>query len=212
MQVDDANARCDAVGADGRLTRRQHQVLDKQRGFARHCYIAPHQQETHMPKGEQRSNKMAKKPKNSAAGNTSAGTEPDGAARDGLYAATLGARTNRALGDRTCTGVGDGRIDLGAGQTAQANIYAVGDIIGFPQLASVSMEQGRLAVGQRVGIAVHREQLLARVVAHRRLYRAGRAVPGCPSGRARQLLRYDVFIQWPVWRLCQSDQRVCCAA
>jgi NAD(P) transhydrogenase len=32
-------------------------------------------------------------------------------------------------------------------QTTQPHIYAVGDIIGFPQLASVSMEQGRIAVG-----------------------------------------------------------------
>ncbi len=31
-------------------------------------------------------------------------------------------------------------------RTAQPNIYAVGDVIGFPSLASVSMEQGRLAV------------------------------------------------------------------
>ncbi len=31
-------------------------------------------------------------------------------------------------------------------QTAQPNIYAVGDVIGFPSLASVSMEQGRIAV------------------------------------------------------------------
>jgi NAD(P) transhydrogenase len=31
-------------------------------------------------------------------------------------------------------------------QTAQPNIYAVGDVIGFPSLASVSMEQGRLSV------------------------------------------------------------------
>lgn len=30
-------------------------------------------------------------------------------------------------------------------QTAQPNIYAVGDVIGFPSLASVSMEQGRIA-------------------------------------------------------------------
>ncbi len=30
-------------------------------------------------------------------------------------------------------------------QTAQAHIYAVGDVIGFPALASTSMEQGRLA-------------------------------------------------------------------
>jgi NAD(P) transhydrogenase len=30
--------------------------------------------------------------------------------------------------------------------TAQPHIYAVGDVIGFPSLASVSMEQGRIAV------------------------------------------------------------------
>ncbi|MFL6351549.1 MAG: Si-specific NAD(P)(+) transhydrogenase [Bryobacteraceae bacterium] len=30
-------------------------------------------------------------------------------------------------------------------QTSQPNIYAVGDVIGFPSLASVSMEQGRVA-------------------------------------------------------------------
>jgi NAD(P) transhydrogenase len=31
-------------------------------------------------------------------------------------------------------------------QTAQKNVYAVGDVIGFPALASTSMEQGRVAV------------------------------------------------------------------
>jgi NAD(P) transhydrogenase len=31
-------------------------------------------------------------------------------------------------------------------QTKQPNIYAVGDVIGFPSLASVSMEQGRISV------------------------------------------------------------------
>ncbi len=31
-------------------------------------------------------------------------------------------------------------------QTSQEHIYAVGDVIGFPSLASVSMEQGRIAV------------------------------------------------------------------
>jgi NAD(P) transhydrogenase len=39
-----------------------------------------------------------------------------------------------------------GRIAVnGSFQTAAPNIYAVGDVIGFPSLASVSMEQGRLA-------------------------------------------------------------------
>ncbi|AXC11301.1 Soluble pyridine nucleotide transhydrogenase [Acidisarcina polymorpha] len=33
-------------------------------------------------------------------------------------------------------------------RTKQAHIYAVGDVIGFPSLASVSMEQGRIAVAR----------------------------------------------------------------
>ena len=39
-------------------------------------------------------------------------------------------------------------------QTAQPHIYAVGDIIGFPALASTSMEQGRLASCHAFGISV----------------------------------------------------------
>ncbi|MBV9085336.1 MAG: Si-specific NAD(P)(+) transhydrogenase [Acidobacteriaceae bacterium] len=40
-----------------------------------------------------------------------------------------------------------GRIKVNENyQTAQPHIYAVGDVIGFPSLASVSMEQGRIAV------------------------------------------------------------------
>jgi NAD(P) transhydrogenase len=37
-------------------------------------------------------------------------------------------------------------------RTSQAHIYAVGDIIGFPSLASVSMEQGRLAAAHAFGV------------------------------------------------------------
>ncbi len=37
-------------------------------------------------------------------------------------------------------------------QTAVPHIYAAGDIIGFPALASTSMEQGRLAVANALGI------------------------------------------------------------
>jgi NAD(P) transhydrogenase len=36
-------------------------------------------------------------------------------------------------------------------RTAQPHIFAVGDVIGFPSLASVSMEQGRLAAGYACG-------------------------------------------------------------
>ena len=37
-------------------------------------------------------------------------------------------------------------------QTSHPNVYAVGDVIGFPALASTSMEQGRLAVCHAFGI------------------------------------------------------------
>jgi NAD(P) transhydrogenase len=49
-----------------------------------------------------------------------------------------------------------GRIPVNAFyQTKQPNIYAVGDVIGFPSLASVSMEQGRIAAATALGIPVH---------------------------------------------------------
>src|ERR1051326_3156866 len=40
-------------------------------------------------------------------------------------------------------------------RTTQPNIFAVGDVIGFPSLASVSMEQGRIAAAKAFGIEVH---------------------------------------------------------
>jgi NAD(P) transhydrogenase len=39
-------------------------------------------------------------------------------------------------------------------RTAQANIFAVGDVIGFPSLASVSMEQGRIAAARAFDLNV----------------------------------------------------------
>lgn len=39
-------------------------------------------------------------------------------------------------------------------RTTQPNILAVGDVIGFPSLASVSMEQGRIAAGQAFGVSL----------------------------------------------------------
>ncbi|MDQ2899320.1 MAG: Si-specific NAD(P)(+) transhydrogenase [Acidobacteriota bacterium] len=39
-------------------------------------------------------------------------------------------------------------------RTKQPNVYAVGDVIGFPSLASVSMEQGRLAAAHAFGVTV----------------------------------------------------------
>jgi NAD(P) transhydrogenase len=49
-----------------------------------------------------------------------------------------------------------GRIPVSACyRTKQPNIYAAGDVIGFPSLASVSMEQGRIAAATALGIPVH---------------------------------------------------------
>src|SRR5205807_500310 len=46
-----------------------------------------------------------------------------------------------------------GRIKVDADfRTSQPNIFAVGDVIGFPSLASVSMEQGRIAAGRAFGV------------------------------------------------------------
>jgi NAD(P) transhydrogenase len=46
-------------------------------------------------------------------------------------------------------------VDKATFQTAVPHIYAVGDIIGFPSLASTSMEQGRIAACHAFGEPVH---------------------------------------------------------
>jgi NAD(P) transhydrogenase len=49
-----------------------------------------------------------------------------------------------------------GRIKVDADyRTSQPHIYAVGDVIGFPSLASVSMEQGRIAAAHACNVSVH---------------------------------------------------------
>ena len=49
-----------------------------------------------------------------------------------------------------------GRIAVDADyRTAQPHIYAAGDVIGFPSLASVSMEQGRIAAARALGLDLH---------------------------------------------------------
>jgi NAD(P) transhydrogenase len=45
-------------------------------------------------------------------------------------------------------------------RTAVPNIYAVGDVIGFPALAATSMEQGRLAAHHACGEPVHAASML----------------------------------------------------
>jgi NAD(P) transhydrogenase len=44
------------------------------------------------------------------------------------------------------------KVDPLSFQTEVAHIYAAGDVIGFPSLASTSMEQGRIAAGHAFGI------------------------------------------------------------
>jgi NAD(P) transhydrogenase len=46
-------------------------------------------------------------------------------------------------------------VDKATFQTAQPHIYAAGDIIGFPSLASTSMEQGRIAACHAFGEPAH---------------------------------------------------------
>jgi NAD(P) transhydrogenase len=49
-----------------------------------------------------------------------------------------------------------GRILVDADyRTKQPHIFAVGDVIGFPSLGSVSMEQGRIAAASAFGIPIH---------------------------------------------------------
>ena len=49
-----------------------------------------------------------------------------------------------------------GRIPVDADyRTKQPQVYAVGDVIGFPSLTSVSMEQGRIAAAKAFGLPVH---------------------------------------------------------
>jgi NAD(P) transhydrogenase len=49
-----------------------------------------------------------------------------------------------------------GRIKVDAEfRTSVPHIFAVGDVIGFPSLASVSMEQGRIAAARAFGLDVH---------------------------------------------------------
>ncbi|HTT81617.1 MAG TPA: Si-specific NAD(P)(+) transhydrogenase [Stellaceae bacterium] len=64
----------------------------------------------------------------------------------------------RQLALDQCGLCGDGRGRLKVDEqfcTEVAGIYAVGDVIGFPALASTSMEQGRLAVCHGFGIPAH---------------------------------------------------------
>ena len=71
-----------------------------------------------------------------------------------LYAVgRTGAVDGLNLGAAGLEADGRGRIKVDElYRTAQPHIYAVGDVIGFPSLASVSLEQGRLAACHAFGI------------------------------------------------------------
>jgi NAD(P) transhydrogenase len=45
-------------------------------------------------------------------------------------------------------------------RTTQPHVYAAGDVIGFPSLGSVSMEQGRIAAANALGMPVHSNRAL----------------------------------------------------
>ena len=64
-----------------------------------------------------------------------------------------GATWGLALDKAGLTADDRGRIKVNEHyQTATPNVYAVGDVIGFPSLASTSMEQGRLAACHAFGV------------------------------------------------------------
>ena len=72
-----------------------------------------------------------------------------------LYAAgRVGATDTLNLAATGITADERGRIKVTPGtlQTSVPHIYAAGDVIGFPSLASTSMEQGRLAAGHAFGL------------------------------------------------------------
>lgn len=60
------------------------------------------------------------------------------------------------LGAAGLTADSRGRIKVDADyRTSQPHIFAVGDVIGFPSLGSVSMEQGRIAAAAAAGVRIH---------------------------------------------------------
>jgi NAD(P) transhydrogenase len=76
-------------------------------------------------------------------------------AQKALYSIGRSGATERlGLDHATLTADAHGRLKVNEFfQTEVPNIYAVGDVIGFPSLASASMEQGRLAACHAFGVA-----------------------------------------------------------
>ena len=71
-------------------------------------------------------------------------------------AGRVGAVVDLALGNAGLEADARGRISVDANfRTAVPHIYAVGDVVGFPSLASASAEQGRLAACHLFGVPMH---------------------------------------------------------
>lgn len=85
-----------------------------------------------------------------------------------IYATTVlysigrtGATTDLELEAVGLTADARGRLQVNEHfQTAVPHIYAAGDVIGFPALASTSMQQGRLAACHAFGVPAYRESRL----------------------------------------------------
>ncbi len=73
-----------------------------------------------------------------------------------VAAGRIGATSELELGNAGLEADKQGRLTVGAHYlTAVPHIYAVGDVIGFPALASTSAEQGRLAACHAFGVATN---------------------------------------------------------
>ena len=70
---------------------------------------------------------------------------------DGVLVAT-GVVTDPIVAREAGLDVDEGIVVQDGGLTSASGIYAVGDVIGFPSLASTSMEQGRLAACHAFGV------------------------------------------------------------
>jgi NAD(P) transhydrogenase len=73
-----------------------------------------------------------------------------------ISAGRVGATASLGLERAGLTADARGRLQVDARyRTGVEGIYAVGDVIGFPSLASTSMEQGRLAACHAFGVETH---------------------------------------------------------
>ena len=75
-----------------------------------------------------------------------------------------------AAGSKPIRGTNPGQRGI---SDQQPHIFAVGDVIGFPSLGSVSMEQGRIAAAKAFGVNIHSE---SSAISLRHLHNSGNFV------------------------------------